>query len=200
MPKIVDKKQKRADIAMAAMGVFAEKGYENTPVREISKSAGIGKGTFYEYFKDKEDVLNEISELMIGQWRSMVASVMNRNLSPKDALNALASNSVAAVSQLEQMTILYVDLLRLSAVQGGDYECVRRMKELVSESREVIEALIEDGKKEGQFKSDLDSAAVSAAILAFIDGVCLHGMIYKGGVDFTAVWEGFYGVLLEGMA
>ena len=37
--------------------LFATKGYEKTTVNDILDGVGIGKGTFYHYFKSKEDVM-----------------------------------------------------------------------------------------------------------------------------------------------
>ena len=40
--------------------LFGEKGYEKTTVNDILEGVGIGKGTFYHYFKSKEDVMNAV--------------------------------------------------------------------------------------------------------------------------------------------
>jgi AcrR family transcriptional regulator len=41
----------------AAICLFSEKGYEATTVAEIAEAAGVAKGTFFNYFKAKEDLL-----------------------------------------------------------------------------------------------------------------------------------------------
>ncbi|MEA2050719.1 MAG: TetR/AcrR family transcriptional regulator [Campylobacterota bacterium] len=60
MPKIVDKVQKRKDIAKSTCSLFIEKGFVNISISQIAKVAGIGKGTIYEYFKNKEDIIFEL--------------------------------------------------------------------------------------------------------------------------------------------
>ncbi len=59
MPKIVDKEAKRKKILEASMRVFAKKGVENTKMKDIAKSAGIGKGTIYEYFNSRDEILQK---------------------------------------------------------------------------------------------------------------------------------------------
>ncbi|WAM31229.1 TetR/AcrR family transcriptional regulator [Caldicellulosiruptor naganoensis] len=44
----------------AAYNLFIEKGITNTAIDEIVKKAGVAKGTFYLYFKDKEDILEKL--------------------------------------------------------------------------------------------------------------------------------------------
>jgi AcrR family transcriptional regulator len=60
MPKIVDKIEKRKKIAKSTCGLFIEKGFVNISISEIAKVAGVGKGTIYEYFKNKEDIVFEL--------------------------------------------------------------------------------------------------------------------------------------------
>jgi AcrR family transcriptional regulator len=45
------------EILDAAEALFSEKGYEQATVNNILEKTGIGKGTFYHYFKSKEDVM-----------------------------------------------------------------------------------------------------------------------------------------------
>ncbi len=49
-----------------AQGLFIRNGYEATPVSAILAAAGVAKGTFYHYFKSKEDLLDALVERMIG--------------------------------------------------------------------------------------------------------------------------------------
>ncbi|MFJ5636294.1 TetR/AcrR family transcriptional regulator [Streptomyces goshikiensis] len=44
-------------LAAAALGLFEERGYENTTVSEIAERAGLTKSTFFRYFPDKREVL-----------------------------------------------------------------------------------------------------------------------------------------------
>ncbi len=53
-----EKKQDTVNrIIDAALRLFSEKGYEATTVAEIAEAAGVAKGTFFNYFKAKEDLL-----------------------------------------------------------------------------------------------------------------------------------------------
>ncbi len=65
MAIIVDKEQKRRDIALSAKEIVLEKGIQNLTISAIAKEAGIGKGTFYEYFKSKEELLFELVEILM---------------------------------------------------------------------------------------------------------------------------------------
>ena len=60
MAKIIDKEEKRCDIALSAITLFCEKGIQQTSIDQIAKSAGVAKGTIYLYFKNKEELIFEV--------------------------------------------------------------------------------------------------------------------------------------------
>ncbi|QWG28205.1 TetR/AcrR family transcriptional regulator [Bacillus mycoides] len=52
--------ERRNEILKTAERLFVTKGYTKTTVNDILKEIGIAKGTFYHYFKSKEEVMDEI--------------------------------------------------------------------------------------------------------------------------------------------
>lgn len=56
----VNKKAKEDSLLMTAYRLFTTKGVTGTSVSDIAHSAGVGKGTFYLYFKDKYDLKNRL--------------------------------------------------------------------------------------------------------------------------------------------
>ncbi len=56
MPKVVDREEMQHGILDAAMQVYAKKGYHAATIADVAKEAGLGKGTLYLYFKNKEAI------------------------------------------------------------------------------------------------------------------------------------------------
>lgn len=56
----IKKENKRKDLLNAAFELFTTKGFHNTSIADIVGRAGIAKGTFYLYFKDKTDIRNRL--------------------------------------------------------------------------------------------------------------------------------------------
>lgn len=56
----VKKEHKRKDLLNAAFELFMSKGFHDTSIADIVTKAGIAKGTFYLYFKDKTDIRNRL--------------------------------------------------------------------------------------------------------------------------------------------
>lgn len=56
----INKKIKRESILSTAFSIFTDKGVSKTSISEIVEKAGVAKGTFYLYFKDKYDLKNKL--------------------------------------------------------------------------------------------------------------------------------------------
>lgn len=54
------KKSKESSLLNTAFEYFTTKGFSKTSITDIASKAGVGKGTFYLYFKDKYDIRNKL--------------------------------------------------------------------------------------------------------------------------------------------
>src|SRR5580765_1883067 len=64
----------RDRIFKAALQLFAQKGFNNTTVEEITIAADVAKGTFFNYFESKEQVLFALTEVQEQHVRNAVAA------------------------------------------------------------------------------------------------------------------------------
>ena len=78
---MMDKKEKENKLIEKALKLFTEKGVNNTSIQDIADEAGVGKGTFYLYFKDKYDIRDKV-----------IASCSNKLFA--DALDALNNSYI----------------------------------------------------------------------------------------------------------
>ena len=54
-------RQWKQEIMRTASAMFRAKGYQNTSINDIMDGVGGGKGTFYQYFETKEQLLSELA-------------------------------------------------------------------------------------------------------------------------------------------
>ncbi len=86
MPRTVKSaEERRLEIIQTSERLFRENGYANTAVDAIIKEMGVAKGTFYYYFKSKEEVLEAIVEHTLDQ-----IVVMAEQVADEPSLDALA--------------------------------------------------------------------------------------------------------------
>lgn len=58
---------KRKKIIESALKLFEEKGYHSTKISDIVQDAGMAQGTFYLYFKSKEDMFRHVAEACLDE-------------------------------------------------------------------------------------------------------------------------------------
>lgn len=63
----IKKQQKKAALMNSAYELFTTEGFSNTTIRDIAQRAGVAKGTFYLYFKDKVDIREAVIISTAGQ-------------------------------------------------------------------------------------------------------------------------------------
>ena len=90
MAIIVDKVQKRKDIALSCKGLFFTHGISNLTISQIAATAGVGKGTIYDYFKNKEDIVFEIVNILIQERNSKKEEKLSQITVTKEKIKLFA--------------------------------------------------------------------------------------------------------------
>lgn len=152
--------ERRSELLEAAEKLFREKGYANTVVSDIVKESGVAQGTFYVYFKSKEDIflaiLEEIREGIINEIESV----------QKDKhLNALQKlNSVIALEfKLNRRhDTLFVQLHHTENVSIHQKYIISTINRLVP----IYTAIVEQGIQENIFNTRYPKAVSEYHLVA----------------------------------
>ena len=86
MAKIANKEEKRNTIALASIKLFSEKGFQKTSIDEIARSAGVAKGTIYLYFKNKEEIIFAIWDVITKQHELIFNEKIKPEMSSKEKI------------------------------------------------------------------------------------------------------------------
>lgn len=60
MPKIVDRKEMRADLMRGCFELFARKGFSAVTMRDLAAELEVSTGTLYHYFSGKADLFHQM--------------------------------------------------------------------------------------------------------------------------------------------
>lgn len=106
-----NKELRKENLYAAAVTLFRRQGFDQTRVEEITQAAGVAKGTFFNYFPTKEDVLLYIGERHMTRLGAAMSNGTGKQISQeRSAVAALKAVLRALADSLEEDK----DLVRLA--------------------------------------------------------------------------------------
>ena len=202
-PKFVDKEQKIKEIAQAALKLFSQKGYAGTNVEQIAKSAGIGKGTIYEYFETKEDIFIAAIMEWISQFEFQLSTHLEKIDDPIQRLFAVAEMTVKWADPLDPATTrLSLEILQQFLMEGGVIFKKRNLAIKIHDGlRRMVMNILLDGISKGIFKSEIarDAEKIANNLLACLDGISLHSLFSRNDFDLKSQIDFYMQNLINGI-
>jgi TetR/AcrR family transcriptional regulator, fatty acid metabolism regulator protein len=165
-----DKKSidKRAMILDAALRTFVKRGYPETKVAEISSEAGVAEGTIYNYFQSKEELLLALFDEKWGMIIDEIRKKIRRLDDPNKKLKAIFATVVMMFRKNRQLAELFMVDIRQSSIFLNNYTINR-----IVEFLDLIEEILEEGKKKGIYRKDLDTRVARMIIFGAAQGILL---------------------------
>lgn len=153
--------EERRDLFLeTAAGLFEKKGYSNTSVEDIVRELGFTKGVFYYYWKNKQEVVQEIHDRALGLMKDRLDEAVACESSPAFRLEVAIRNHVEAVMQNRSIIAVLMGNFSFSEeTLSGRQNYAQRFQELV-----------EEGIAAGVVR-DLDPKILTFAILGLCNSV-----------------------------
>ncbi len=136
----------KSKLISSAKKIFSEKGYYDTKVSDIVKEAGVAQGTFYLYFKSKEEIFKEI----ILDITNNIESILKKYEKSRDSVENIIINLKAEVT-----TYLYThkEIARIFLFQLFTMkEFIDIYFETINKFERIEKSIIKTGIKEGKIK------------------------------------------------
>jgi len=195
-PRIIDKEEKRRQIAKAARQQFGLKGFANTKMDDVARAAGVGKGTIYEYFQDKESLLQDSFEILMGSTMGQMLDSLNGDLPPLQTLRELATATVKAMVGLGHEYRFFLEHMLHTSRVKDEYPLWRQM---LTEFRKTVADLLSAAVQQGALPKDIDVNNAAAIYAAWFDGAYLHWIVIPEGPDLERMAEQFHESFLKGI-
>ena len=188
MPIIVDKERKRSEILEAAMTVFAQKGFHRSKMEEVAVAAKIGKGTIYEYFTSKRQLLQALHGYMLGKLKEYYAEALKDIEEPPEIIRGFLAAALASFREWEPFFYVFCDVWA-EAGRAEQQSLLRmQLREAYKSSIDDLVVVVEAGVAGGFFQCDQPRLAAEH-ILACVDGLALHYLYDEQAFDLDEMTE-----------
>jgi len=133
------KEQKRKSIAKSTCALFIEKGYVNITISEIAKVANIGKGTVYEYFKNKEEIVFELMACLQEDYDPKLQKKLEQKSSTKEKILYLFDIYLGADEIVQIQRKIYKEYLsvfighRTEKMKEYHHQMIQKYTKIVNE-------------------------------------------------------------------
>jgi AcrR family transcriptional regulator len=153
--------QMKETIMEQSIQLFAQKGFKETSIQDIMNELNVTKGTFYYYFKNKEELLMDIH-----------LQYIDRLLENQEAI--LADDTKSYQEKLYDIIFKLIHDIEKEGLSAKVFFREMRhlsekhLEQIVSKRdrfKENIQQLVEEGMEAGQFRADLPSDIVTLGIL-----------------------------------
>lgn len=182
------KELKEKELYIAGYELFLKKGIEKTSIGDIVERAGVAKGTFYLYFKDKYDLLDK---LILQKSNNIIRE-------------ALEKTNATGIEDFKDRTLFFIDyiinffkdnedLLRVinKNMSWGLYRKAMMKPKEYDEVKQVLDIFINNLINSGMDKNEAEMTLFM--IIELVGSVCFTTIIFKEPTDI----EGIKPILLK---
>lgn len=160
-------RETRLRLFRAALQLFADRGFQNVTVEDITDAADVGKGTFFNYFDSKEHVLVVMPELQLGH----VAEAVQAAHAGKQSIQSILRHMFHRLSVELGRSPQWARTVAASFLAGDIVRDLVQRRMLVG--RTAAASVIVEGQRRGEIDPKLDSTGVALQIQQVLVGTVL---------------------------
>jgi AcrR family transcriptional regulator len=182
---------RREQILKVVAKHFSQRGFHGTKLQLIADEVGVTRPSFYYYFKNKQEILEALTEEGMSRTEEMVDRVMLLNQAPREKLRTFITEYIKTNTQDSNAPVIFRTFHELS----------EEARERFTERRRVINqrllTLIREGVYEGAFRT----RDPQIALFAIVGSVNWMGNWYRssGELEVDEIAEIIADLFLRGL-
>ncbi len=192
---------RKRQILDASKKIFAKRGsYYDAHIEDVIREAKIGKGTFYQYFKNKEHLFTALLELFLDEWEEFVVRDFDATSGQdvKEYTQIAIERTLRFFFENETICKIY-----LAGGVGFGPVFEPYIKRFEQRMLDYVKLLLQIGLDAGNYKKDIDLELVANLYLGAILRTAYYQFILKGTdkkeSDIKDISQKFYDIAMAGI-
>lgn len=166
-------RQERAELILqVAEAVLAERGYQDASMDEIATRAGIAKGTVYQHFPSKEELVFALFEreaaMFLHEVEQIIATTMTARAKLESILLCAYQGPLGQRSQVFLSRATNRDVHERKRFVEKAVQKHEQMHKYIEHLAALIRTVLEAGKAEGEFDPTISTSIMVATFLGFL--------------------------------
>lgn len=179
-------------IFTTAIKLFAEKGFDNAGIEEITAVAGVAKGSLYYHFETKEELFDLLLEEGLKLLKNSIEIKFKSCENSLDKLKAIIMVQIKSIIRYTDfVTVVMNNII-------GETPRSKKCREALEEYVNIIKGVIEKGIEDGTFYNG-DSLGIAYGVL----GVNFSSMLYiikkEGNVTPEQIYKSYIEYFVKGI-
>jgi AcrR family transcriptional regulator len=178
--------------------LFLTNGFHGTSVKRITEAVGIGRGTLYWYFKSKDEILETIiykfNTVFLDGLINTVSKCEGNFIAKYRAFHKFATEFARDNRELG----LAFNAI-LNEIVGTNTKAEEVVKIVYERYRSFIEDMLENGKRDGSVRKDIDSTIFAHVIIASHSGMLMQWFVSGETLDIRIFVKAFRDMILRGV-
>lgn len=155
---------RRERLIITTIELLDESGIQGLSTREIAKREGVSEATIFRHFKNKNELLAAVLDYFSQYDADIVKSIKLKKLAPMEAIVYL----ITAYTEYYENYPAITSILHLFDIFRYESGLEDKVKEIYSKRNNTIQELIEEAKRAGEMRPDINSGYMADAI----SGLC----------------------------
>ncbi len=176
----------------ASLQLFAQKGFLETTVEDITEAADVGKGTFFNYFPSKDHILLAFGEMQLGKLEAAIEMARKSGEPMPEFLRALGVRMTQEPTRNPAIIrALLQAFLSTTPVREAMMDLQRRVQALHTE-------MIQLGQERGEIRNDVPASEIAQVFRQTIFGTLLIWSLH-GDATLHSRIEAAFNILWSGL-
>src|ERR1700724_1218758 len=191
-----DRRQRRSSqirerLFRAALDLFAQHGFADTTVEDITNAADVGKGTFFNYFPSKDHILLAFAEMQLAKLQAIIENLRSTHEPVPQFLRTLAVRMTEEPGRNPSIVraMLLANLSSTPVREGMRINQARGHK--------LLTEFVQIGQERGELRNDLPAGDIAHVFRQTVFGTLLVWSLYgddslatRIGTALDVLWQG----------
>lgn len=165
-----DADTRRGQVASALMTVIAEQGLARTTLADVARTAGVSVGLVQRYFRSKDELLRFGIAYVYRRTEERIAAIP---VEPpiREFVVRMMEASLPLTAERHAELRVWLSFVQAS-LTDADMAAIHR--DATVRLLQGVEEALRGAQRAGELAADVDTETEAAALVAFVDGLCLH--------------------------